>query len=527
MPGAFGTTSNDDGVHASTKSRSKSGVFGSNEAKTAPPAGSSGGAGVFGLTGVPGAAGVMGGNDHAAKGVGVQGNGPEAGISGFSEAGAGVRGHSAHSSGGELFAHDPNASALLAINDATTGWTATDSSPHGTGVCGVTTVPRAAGVFGANNSSTGVGIQGNGAEAGLSGYSQTGSGARAFSLLSNGIEGFAEGGSRFGSLLGGLGARESTVEAARRAAVTADARVQAVSSDGLDALMDADAPASGRGNRQESAEARTISRARPDHLQASLRMADAGQWLAQAPVGRSNRMSIGVHSPAGSLIGLHDAVAAARPKGNGVWGHTKVHHGSGVFGSVEPGLTDSAGITGVGTIAGQFFGNVVATGSVRVAGAVRVGGDVTVGGDIRLTGADFAEDFDLAKKAVAPPGTVMVIDADGGLKPSASAYDKAVAGVVSGAGSYRPGIVLDDRADNADPSDDTGRVTVALVGKVYCQVDASHGAVEVGDLLTTSPTPGYAMKAADATRAFGSIIGKALKPLASGQGLLPVLVALQ
>ena len=115
----------------------------------------------------------------------------------------------------------------------------------------------------------------------------------------------------------------------------------------------------------------------------------------------------------------------------------------------------------------------------------------------------------------------MVIDADGGLKPSGSAYDTAVAGVVSGAGAYRPGVVLDERADRGE------RVTVALVGKVHCRVDASHGAVRVGDLLTTSPTPGHAMRAADPSRAFGAIVGKALAPLADGQGLLPILVALQ
>jgi hypothetical protein len=45
--------------------------------------------------------------------------------------------------------------------------------------------------------------------------------------------------------------------------------------------------------------------------------------------------------------------------------------------------------------------------------------------------------------------------------------------------------------------------------------------------LTTSPTPGHAMKADDASRTFGSVIGKALRPLESGQTLIPILVALQ
>jgi hypothetical protein len=49
----------------------------------------------------------------------------------------------------------------------------------------------------------------------------------------------------------------------------------------------------------------------------------------------------------------------------------------------------------------------------------------------------------------------------------------------------------------------------------------------VGDLLTTSPTPGYAMKADDPFKAFGAVIGKALRPLKEAQGLVPILIALQ
>ncbi len=44
-----------------------------------------------------------------------------------------------------------------------------------------------------------------------------------------------------------------------------------------------------------------------------------------------------------------------RPAGNGVWGHTKVEKGSGVVGSVEPGLRQAAGVTGIGPTAGRFL----------------------------------------------------------------------------------------------------------------------------------------------------------------------------
>lgn len=43
----------------------------------------------------------------------------------------------------------------------------------------------------------------------------------------------------------------------------------------------------------------------------------------------------------------------------------------------------------------------------------------------------------------------------------------------------------------------------------------------------TSAIPGHAMRAGDPLRALGAVIGKALKPLQSGRGLIPILIALQ
>jgi hypothetical protein len=77
---------------------------------------------------------------------------------------------------------------------------------------------------------------------------------------------------------------------------------------------------------------------------------------------------------------------------------------------------------------------------------------------------------------------------------------------------------------NADSNESA---TVALVGRVYCKVDADSAPIETGDLLTTSHTPGHAMKALDDARAFGSVLGKALASMPSGRGMLPILVALQ
>jgi hypothetical protein len=93
--------------------------------------------------------------------------------------------------------------------------------------------------------------------------------------------------------------------------------------------------------------------------------------------------------------------------------------------------------------------------------------------------------------------------------------------VVSGAGDCRPAIIL-----GHDPARTNTR-PLAMMGTVYCMVDASDTPIAVGDMLTTSAIPGHAMKAVDQARAFGAVIGKALRPLQSGQGLVPMLVALQ
>ena len=150
-----------------------------------------------------------------------------------------------------------------------------------------------------------------------------------------------------------------------------------------------------------------------------------------------------------------------------------------------------------------------------------IGNVAVTNGDILLTNADCAEDFDICDADQVEPGTVMVLGKDGKLEQSQKAYDKRVAGVISGAGDYKPGIVLDKKQSRS------GRKPVALLGKVFCKVDAQYGAIEVGDLLTTAPTPGHAMKAEGAIKAFGCVLGKALRPLAEGQGLIPILIALQ
>ncbi len=164
------------------------------------------------------------------------------------------------------------------------------------------------------------------------------------------------------------------------------------------------------------------------------------------------------------------------------------------------------------------------------------GGDVRIGQNgvvsstlyvpvIAITGADVAERFPISDSLGAvTPGTVMEIDPvnPGKLRLARGAYNRRVAGVVSGAGGIPVGAILGNLPGSEDAP------PIALSGRVYVLADAeSGGAIQPGDLLTTSDVPGHAMNVADFSRAHGAIIGKAMSSLESGRGMVLVLVNLQ
>jgi hypothetical protein len=231
----------------------------------------------------------------------------------------------------------------------------------------------------------------------------------------------------------------------------------------------------------------------------------------------------GVEGISGSTIGGHGVFGANTAGGTGVVGTSTKWIG--VYGETAGVENGPAGVWGEHKGAGIGVKAISNTGVGLVAfsnGTAAVfQGDVEVTGDIRLTNADCAEDFDVCGAELIEPGTVMVVGEEGTLHQSHQAYDKRVAGVVSGAGDCKPGIVLDKQHSQLN------RKPIALLGKVYCKVDASYAPIEVGDLLTTAPTPGHAMKADDPIKAFGAVIGKALRPLKAGTRLIPILIALQ
>ena len=159
--------------------------------------------------------------------------------------------------------------------------------------------------------------------------------------------------------------------------------------------------------------------------------------------------------------------------------------------------------------------------ALDVVGNVQASGNLAVAGNIAAKYQDVAEWVKASRQFL--PGTVVVIDSaqHDRVLEGAAAYDTRVAGVIS----ERPGVLLGE--EGAD------KVKVAHSGRVKVKVDAQFGAVKAGDLLVTSPTPGYAMRSAPVEMGGtpihrpGTLLGKALESLEEGQGEILVLLMLQ
>jgi len=172
-----------------------------------------------------------------------------------------------------------------------------------------------------------------------------------------------------------------------------------------------------------------------------------------------------------------------------------------------------------------FIGDSEGVRKVRIDGA----GTGYFDGGTQNGGADYADSMRADSASKLRPGDVLAIDPAkrNTVSLASSANSTLVAGVYStkpavlGVGNHQIGASL------------AGQVPVALVGVVPTKVSAENGPVHVGDLLTTSSTPGYAMKAKPvlvngvAVYPTGTILGKAMQPLASGKGLIKVLVTLR
>jgi len=170
--------------------------------------------------------------------------------------------------------------------------------------------------------------------------------------------------------------------------------------------------------------------------------------------------------------------------------------------------------------------SVSATGNVGI-GTVTPTAKLDVAGSINVTGNINAKYQDVAEWVETPTkladGTVVIVDPKSPNRVIASgkAYDTRVAGAVS----RQPGMILGEGSDS--------KAMIAANGRVLIKVDARYGAIKIGDLLVTSPTPGYAMKSKPVTvggvtfHRTGTILGKALQAMPNGKGEILVLLMLQ
>jgi hypothetical protein len=246
--------------------------------------------------------------------------------------------------------------------------------------------------------------------------------------------------------------------------------------------------------------------------------------------GSQNGSGWGVYGTADAGIGVYGVANATTGYNYGVVGDSYSTEGYGVYGwnnSSGTGVLGWSG-SGVGVIAQSESGNPLEAYS----GFVGVGdrrfyvsnsGEVYADGSFNPGGADFAEM--LPAGSGLEPGDVLVVGPDGDLARSSEPYQASVVGVYSS----QPG-VLGGAGDGVDL---TGKVPLAVMGVVSVKVSAENGAIQPGDLLTTSSIPGHAMKATPVLingvpfYRNGVIIGKALSSLKSGTGTISMLVMLQ
>jgi hypothetical protein len=237
----------------------------------------------------------------------------------------------------------------------------------------------------------------------------------------------------------------------------------------------------------------------------------------------------------GTTYGVIGRTNSSGSGAHGVMGVTQGNSGwaSGVYGQASN--TGAIGVTGWNTGAGPGLyawsenGNalvVKGTGSGNLAEIwdhavglrwkVTHNGDVYADGTFNPHGADFAEMVPV-REGMLEPGDVVALAIDGKLVKTREAHQGSVVGVVSTEPGFRSDLYSEVPADQ--------KVPLAVVGIVPVKATSANGPIRPGDMLTPSDVPGTAMRAVHPEP--GTVIGKAMQPLGSGEGLIRMLIMLR
>ena len=237
----------------------------------------------------------------------------------------------------------------------------------------------------------------------------------------------------------------------------------------------------------------------------------------------------------GQTYGVLGTNASTSTGAHGVKGDTQGNSGwaSGVYGEAHS-LT-SIGVTGwnTGTGPGLYAwseggaaliakgsgpGNLVEVSDHTAGMRFRItnAGNVYADGTFIPNGADFAEMVPVRQPDL-EPGDVVALAIDGKVVRTSMERQASVVGVVSTKPGYQS-----DLFKNLAPSE---KIPLAVVGIVPVKATAANGPIRPGDMLTPSAVPGRAMRSRQIVP--GTIIGKAMEGLKSGEGVILMLIMLR
>ena len=215
-------------------------------------------------------------------------------------------------------------------------------------------------------------------------------------------------------------------------------------------------------------------------------------------------------------VGVAGLATAEGGEAYGVVGESHSSSGAAIYGKAFG--------TGVALKAKSETGNVIEGYSNNgLVFKVDSSGNVFADGTYQSPAADFAEL--LPGVPGLEPGDVLAIAVDGRVVKASNDNPRAIIGVYSTDPAFLGG-KRDDMPDHAP---------VAIMGVVPVKVTAANGPIRPNDPLTVGPTAGVAARAlplftlegGEGVYAGGSILGRALEGLDSGEGVIRVLLQLR